>query len=76
MAVCRSCGAEIMWALTDQAHMPIDADPVPDGNLLILGYEPDGTAVVRYVPPGGDIPGDRYRSHFASCPHAGAWRRR
>jgi hypothetical protein len=44
--------------------MPLDADPVPDGNVIVVM----GVAYVVERPPG---PGEvRYRSHFATCPNA------
>lgn len=66
---CRSCGAQIIWirsAKTDNL-LPLDAEPVPDGNTYIL----DGKAVIQK----GDIfdemiDGPRYKSHFATCPNA------
>lgn len=79
-SVCRSCGAPIMWALTDQARMPLDAEPDPAGLLEIIGRERDGTPLVRFVRSHPDVASDpsdppRYRSHFATCPHAAGWRR-
>jgi hypothetical protein len=43
--------------------MPIDAAPTPDGNLAIEG----GVArPVDMLTP----PGERWKSHFATCPNA------
>lgn len=79
--VCRSCDAPIAWARTIAGKaMPIDANPdgtprpIPDGNLTITTTSP---LTVDLVPVGTlfETEGLRYRSHFATCPNAGAWRR-
>jgi hypothetical protein len=63
---CRSCGAAITWAtvLTSQKPMPFDRPLVLMPALAWDTVEPQ----VRHV--------DMVRtvSHFATCPHAGAWR--
>ena len=74
-AICRSCGAPIVWAKTSRGlSMPLDAAPVVDGNVAIR----DGVAVV--VDPGGlfdERPGEvRYVAHFATCPQAAQHRSR
>lgn len=73
---CRSCGAEIIWVLTQKGkRMPIDAEPREDGNIEIVKRDPGEPPLVRYLTgsedtlPGFDLP-DRYVSHFATCPHA------
>lgn len=44
---CRTCGAEIFWAITTEGHrIPLDAAPVPDGNI-VLDYEPTGAVEVQ-----------------------------
>lgn len=69
---CRSCGAEMIMARTIKgAWMPIDAEPVPDGSLVITTQK--GGTMVRPMAPGEDAE-RRYVSHFATCPQAGAWR--
>lgn len=68
-ATCRSCGARIVWARTaaDRA-MPIDRDPVPDGNLVIIDRTRDGSPRVATAAPEETRP--KYRSHFSTCPNA------
>jgi hypothetical protein len=74
---CGSCHARIRWALTGSGkRIPVDRDPVPDGNLFYVGDEdgPPTVAVItkgRRPPPGAD----RYTSHFATCPNAASHRR-
>lgn len=76
-ARCRSCGAPIIWARTgDKRRMPVDADPVPDGNVQ-LDYRggPVPYAIVwgpTHAWPAGT---PRYRPHFASCPDAALHRK-
>jgi hypothetical protein len=80
MDTCGSCGASIRWAKHDRtgSRMPFNADPDPDGTLTIT--HANGEAVFHYIGP--PIPGQvallptltRYRSHFATCPHAATHR--
>ena len=67
---CRSCGAPIIWALTDNdRQMPVDEQPDPRGNLMLVRR---GTAVyVKVVQPGEG----NHRPHFATCTEADEWRR-
>lgn len=66
-----------MWVVTEAGkRMPLDADPVtgapqvtPQGNLLVIGHDAQGIAVVRHA-SGGD-----HLSHFATCPQSKAWRK-
>jgi hypothetical protein len=44
--VCKSCGAELEWAITTEGHrIPLDKVPVPDGNI-VFDYEPGGATTV------------------------------
>ena len=67
LASCRSCGAEILWVKMESGkNMPVDADPVDDGNLLV-----DWNALLAHViPKGADYSGLRFKSHFSTCPNA------
>lgn len=62
---CKSCGAPIIWCVTDGGKsMPVDASPVPRGNLVLdLTTDPPAVAVLSGYATG-------YVSHFATCPHA------
>jgi hypothetical protein len=81
-AACRSCGAAVIWTRTAAGKaMPVDAEPVDGGNVLLsrgpadVGI-PTATVVGKRVQPsifGDDSP--RYTSHFATCPHADTHRR-
>ena len=76
---CLSCGAAVVWTVTHKGRrMPVDAEPVEDGNIRLRR---DGDRVVAEY-PGKEHPGlfdedDRARhvSHFATCPQAQRWRR-
>jgi len=71
---CRSCGAAITWVKTSAGKtMPVDAEPVADGNLVIE----DG--VVRYLSSNQVamfVPANKYKSHFATCPNASEHRKK
>jgi hypothetical protein len=65
---CTKCPARVTWALTANGkRMPLDAEPVPGGNLEIK----DG--VIRYVKPEPGV--RRYVSHFVTCPAAAQFRK-
>ncbi|HEY1309247.1 MAG TPA: hypothetical protein VGF24_37165 [Vicinamibacterales bacterium] len=70
-AVCKSCGAEIVWAKTIKGRpIPLDRAPSQRGNVVLSD---EGTALV-YNSPGAIAPryqdSPRYLSHFATCPDA------
>jgi hypothetical protein len=82
MANCRSCNAAILWARTSAKgkFIPIDPDPVDDGNIE-LSKDDEGQLLARVlIGSEGTLPGFetplRYKSHFATCPHANSHRRR
>ena len=67
---CKSCGAPIVWVKTVKGHnMPLDPTPVAGGNIQILD---NGRAQIVSTHP--DV--IRSVSHFATCPEAGAHRRK
>jgi hypothetical protein len=51
------------------ASMPLDADPVESGNIVIRNDK----AVLLTRGEDTDLP--RYTSHFATCPHAKRFRK-
>jgi hypothetical protein len=73
MTACRSCGAAIVWAVTtNNRRMPVDANPVPDGNLTLAYPSPGAAPIAVHADPGAlliDNP-PRYVSHFATCEFA------
>lgn len=75
VAACRDCGALVRWALTRRGSaMPINAAPADGGNLIL--ERRSAALVARVVGPMDLEDGDRYVSHFATCPHAAERRRR
>jgi hypothetical protein len=69
---CNSCGAPIRWSRTLKgSYMPLDAEPNPDGNVVL--YD-NGTCRVLVDEWGHE--GHRHTSHFATCPNAMHHRRR
>lgn len=75
---CRSCNALITWTITTSGkRMPVDPEPHPDGNVSVSGMHTDTGVVmqarVKSRPPEATLfttAQPRYRSHFATCPHA------
>lgn len=73
---CRSCGAPILWALTPKGlRMPLDVEPHPEGNVLLVGDGECRPLTAAEVTSGAH-PEQRHRAHFATCPHAAQHRRR
>lgn len=73
MAECRSCGARLLWAWTHNGkRIPLDAEPVEDGNVQIIGENEEGEPVVAFLRQDALLPpvGPLYVSHFATCPDA------
>lgn len=79
MSTCRSCGAEIAWAITrgTEKPMPLDALPVTDGNVAV-SRDGAGNLMARVLAAGEGARSDEKlgRSHFATCPQADSWRTR
>lgn len=80
MAKCKSCGAEIAWKKTPSGkNMPVDATPVEYWALpLATGkiVTEDGIVVsCRLTGEPGTATGKGYTPHWATCPHAGAYRK-
>jgi hypothetical protein len=72
---CGSCGAAIVWAITEGGgRMPVDAEPTPEGNLRLFRKREGGTLSVVVCAPGSQP--RLFRPHFATCPDTESWRRR
>jgi hypothetical protein len=70
---CRSCGADVIWALSRNGKpMPFDAKPVTGIYYLIDGIHPEEKLAVHATRP---ETGPLFRSHFATCPDAEKWRK-
>lgn len=69
-----------MWAVSESTgrSLPIDAAPDPAGLVELTGEttKPYGAPVVRvHGQPDLLSDGERYTSHFATCPDADSWRK-
>lgn len=74
---CRSCAAPIIWTVTTSLRsMPVDPEPVADGNILLEARTADQPpfAHVLSVAQRFGRTGLR-KAHFVTCPHANLWRR-
>lgn len=72
---CRSCGAPIVWAVTEAGkRMPLDAEPHPGRRGQFIFTSPD---TVRYGKSGTPIPEgvETFVSHFSTCPNRKAHRK-
>lgn len=86
-ASCRSCSKPVIWVVTKEkgASMPLDPDPVDNGNIRLTGrtrrtsqggQAPEAEYVKQEAMTLGlDDDESRYVSHFATCPNAKAHRR-
>ena len=81
MATCRTCGEEVTWTITTNGKMmPVDAIPTEDGNFYLVDEGDTHPTAYYYVPmfpptAADGFDGDRYDSHFATCPSADEHRR-
>lgn len=70
----------MVWTITAAKgrRMPLDPDPVPDGNVWIVEEPEHHPPVVGVALQRSDIPADveTYVSHFVSCPAADQFRKR
>lgn len=73
---CRSCKAAIRWVLglEEGAFMPLNVDPIPDGDWAVEDTE-DGPQLVPKRLATTDLFGEPllYRSHWATCPDSKRW---
>jgi hypothetical protein len=75
------CRADIIWAVTPGGrNMPVNAEPDPNGTVLVTLFPGAEVPVARVVdpniPPLGGWGGTLHVSHFATCPAAEKWRTR
>jgi hypothetical protein len=74
---CSTCGAPIVWTITTRLRsMPVDAQPDPDGNVLLTPGLPGGQPRAEVIGNPARLFGrTAYTSHFARCPQADRHRR-
>lgn len=71
---CRSCNAAIIWTTTKKGKkMPIDAEPAGKGPFILEPPEEDPIAV--FIGEKDPYTGERFTSHFSTCPNAEQHRR-
>lgn len=80
MTTCQSCGAAIFWAVSvNGSRMPINAEPVVDGNVLVSvsRSNPENKKCI-VLAHAAVKPKDRrlFTSHFSTCPNARKHRRK
>lgn len=79
MSACRSCGAEIIWAVTDPGgrRIPLDAEPAerPTGLFTLVMPDPVFTADTTPIAVSA-AKTPVYISHFVTCPHADQHRKK
>jgi hypothetical protein len=67
-----------VWAKTSGGkNMPLDPEPVSDGNIVRGAFIEAGRAVFTATPYNAEHHAGhkRYRSHFVTCPNAAEHRR-
>jgi hypothetical protein len=77
---CRSCGAPIYWAQTDNLNpvtgkrraMPVDAEPHPEGSIQLVDRH--GSVLAFVIRPDARDGKKLRRPHFQTCPDAASWR--
>jgi hypothetical protein len=68
-AACKSCGASIIWALTQNGkRIPLDAEPAerPSGLFRLEGSATGSMPPIAISAAGEPV----YLSHFVTCPNA------
>lgn len=72
---CRSCHAPILWLAntTTGKFAPIDRDPDPDGNIVVLNQ-----GQYQVLSPTGRLDARAegfvlYKNHFVTCAQADSW---
>ncbi len=78
MAECRSCNAQVLWALTERGG-PIPINPEPDANgnvVLVQPVDPRYPPTARVLRKGEQAPMPRFTSHFSDCEQASMWRKK
>lgn len=85
MSACSSCRAPIIWTtnVKTSRRMPVDRDPVPHGNVLLLtgnSEAPESRVLTKdeLAKRAARLDGkpDLHVSHFATCPAAAQHRRK
>lgn len=77
---CRSCHKRIIWTTNVESgrRMPVDADPIETGNVILLSGNdgPEARVLTQAELAKRATRRDLYASHFTTCPQANDWRKR
>jgi hypothetical protein len=81
---CRSCKAEIVWAITERGkRMPVDKEPSTKGNIMLVWRTNDEPPLAVYLTTeqiaafDGSLQRHRlHLSHFVTCKEAAQWRKK
>lgn len=69
MATCKFCGEEIIWTVTRKGKkMPVDAEPVSKGKFILDPENELGDVPAVFIGDKDKYTGERYDSHFETCP--------
>lgn len=73
---CDYCPADVVWANTGTAMMPVNPVPVPGGNVVLMPRAVGSPRAIVTIDAAthSDLP--RYTSHMGNCPGAAEVRRR
>lgn len=72
-ATCSSCQATIIWAETTHGKpMPVDAEPVANGNVTLHESQDPREPPLAVVGRAGS---GTHQAHFVTCPHAAEHRK-
>jgi hypothetical protein len=73
---CRSCDAPIIWATSVNGKaMPINAEPVENGNVALQPRQGMGPLAVVLSVAKRFGRTDLHTSHHSNCPQANGWRK-
>lgn len=73
--ICDDCPARVIWGNTGKSMMPVNADPDPAGNIVLIRQQV-GPPRIFVTEDRTAYPAEpRWTSHFTNCPQADARRR-
>lgn len=71
---CRSCGEPMIWCLTEKGKRnPMDSEPSSAGKYRLDEQDNEQGPLAVWAP---DYGGERYMSHFSTCPNAQTHRKK
>lgn len=77
VSTCKKCGAGMIWARTGRGKkMPLDAEPTSAGQFVLEGDAQNPTTYRLANYAASSYTGDKYTSHFSTCPNADDFRQK